>query len=201
MATDNLEIWNMALGYLKGDNTVDDENENTYEAKKCRLYWNTCRSFVLKDHLWSFAKKRATLALTGTAPDGWTYQYKYPSDCIKADRIYDAFDPQDLKGKRIDFEVASNPAGTGKVIWTDQADAQLVYGTDVTDPAMWEPDFDNALSLYMGHKLAIAIMNSAKRSKELLDLYYATMDTAQVNNTREGTKNVDYEADWVGDRA
>lgn len=200
MATDNLQIWNMALGYLKGDNTVDDETENSYEAKKCRLYWDTCLSFVLRDHLWSFAKKRESLALTGTAPDGWAYQYKYPTDCIKADRIYNSSDPQDQQSDRLDFEVAANPTGLGKVIWTNEASAQLIYGINVTDPLLWTADFDNALSLYLGHKLALAIANSSKRSQDLLNLYYATKSTAETNNVREGTKNVDHDADWIDAR-
>lgn len=201
MATDTLLLKNQALGYLKNDNTIEDESENSIENDKVNLYWDTCVGVVQRAHLWDFAKKRVTLALTGTAPTGWAYQYAYPSDCIRADRIYNALDPQDIKLDRIPFEVAKNPSGAGKVIWTDEGNAELIYGILETEPTAWSDDFDNALALLLAHKLALAISNDARRSSDLLTLYLAAIDQAQTNNTREGVKNVELEADWVGDRA
>jgi len=201
MASSNLVIWNMALGLLKNSNSVENEDENSFEAEQIRIYYETCVGFVLRDHLWNFAKKQQVLASTGTAPTGWEFQYIYPTDCIKAGRIYNPIDPQDILLDRIPFEVAKDPDSPGQVIWTNLDAAELIYGINVTDPSRWTPDFDNALSLYLGHKIAFAISNSRQRAADLLTLYYATFDTAQTNNTREGTKNVDLQADWIGARS
>jgi hypothetical protein len=201
MASSNLVIWNMSLGLLKNSNSVEDEQEDSFEAEQIRTYYETCVGFVLRDHLWNFAKKQVALASTGTPPTGWGFQYVYPTDCIKAGRIYNPIDPQDVRDDRIPFEVAKDPDSPGKVIWTNLDAAELIYGINVTDPSLWEPDFDNALSLYLAHKIAFSISNSRQRAADLLTLYYATFDTARTNNTREGTKNVDLQAEWIEDRA
>ena len=72
MADGKLQIWNMALGHLKADNAIQTENEKSLEAENCRLYYDTARLRVLKNFNWTFARKRLELALTGTAPEGWT---------------------------------------------------------------------------------------------------------------------------------
>jgi hypothetical protein len=201
MASSTLLLKNQALGYLKNDNTIEDEAEHSLENEKVNLYWDTCVGYVQRDHLWGFAKKQVTLALSGTAPDGWEYQYVYPTDCVRADRIYNSLDPQNIKLPKIPFEVAANSGVTGKVIWTDQAVAQLVYGVLVTEPTLWTDDFDDALGLYLGHKLALAISNDARRSADLLTLYRDSINRAQTNNVREGAKNIELETSWIGDRA
>jgi len=200
MASSNLEIWNMAIGYLKNTNSVEDEEENSLEAKQARLYFPTALGYVLRAHLWGFAAKQDTLALTGTPPTGWLFQYKYPTDCIRADHIFDPLNPKDTLDKRIPFKILQNPAGVGKVIVTDCKEAELVYGINVTTPTFWTPDFDDALALYFGHKLALTLANNSKRSSELFNLYSASINQAQVNDTREGTKNVDQEAEWTMER-
>jgi len=200
MATSVVQIWNMALGFLKNTNSVQAENENSLEAKQCRIYYDTALGVVLRGHLWGFAKKQSTLALTGTPPTGWKFQYIYPTDAIKVGRIFNPADPQGLCFPKVDFEVAQNPNGNGKVIWTNLKEAQLIYGIEVTDTGQWTPDFDYALALFLGVQLALSLANNAQRSGDLLNLYFAFVNTAQVNSTREGTKNVNLEASQISAR-
>lgn len=200
MATSKLQIWNMALGYLKNQNSVEDENENSLAAKQCRIYYDSVIGRVLRGHLWGFAKKRQSLALTGTAPTGWAFQYSYPTDCILTDHLYNPLDPQDLTLDRLDFEIAKNPDTAGKVIWTDQGEAILIYGINVIDTTLWTPDFDTAAALLLGHNLALSLANNRQRSSDLRGLYFEVINEAQKSNTREGTKNVDHGATWTEDR-
>lgn len=200
MADDKLQIWNMALGFIKNTNSVQDENEQTPAAKQCRIYYDSARGTVLRDHLWNFARKQDTLAITGEAPTGWQFQYAYPSDCIKLNRIYNPVDPQDIALDRLPFEVASNPDGAGKVIWANLEEAELIYGINVDDTTKFEPDFDLVLALYLGHFLALAIANNSKRAGELRLLYHETLNRAETNNAREGVRNVDILADTIAAR-
>lgn len=200
MATSKLQIWNMALGYLKNQNSVEDENENSLAAKQCRIYYETVIGRVLRGHLWGFAKKRQTLALVGIAPAGWAFQYGYPTDCILTGHLYNPLDPQDAMLDRIDFEVAKNPDISGKVILTNQDEAVLIYGVNVVDTTLWTPDFDYAAALLLGHNLALSLANNRQRSSDLRGLYFEVINEAQKSNTREGTKNVDHAATWTEDR-
>lgn len=197
MASSNLQIWNMALGYLKNKNSVQNENENSFEAKQCRIYFDTVIGRVLRGHLWGFAKKQAVLALTGTAPDGWEFQYAYPGDCILTDHLYNSLDPQDSLLKRLPFEVRNDPDASGRVILTNQEDAQLIYGINETNPILWTPDFDRAAALLLGSELGFSIANKRQRAADLRGLYFEQINEAQRNNTREGVKNVDDEASWT----
>jgi len=200
MASSKLQIWNMALGYLKNKNSIEDENENSFEAKQCRIYYDTVIGRVLRAHLWGFAKRQVTLALTGTAPTGWEFQYAFPTDAIKADRIFNPVDPQDSLTERVAFEIANDPDGSGTVIWTNQKEAQFVYGINVTDTTLWTPDFDDAAALLLGSKLGFSISNQRQRAADLRNLYFEAINESQTNNVREGTKNVDNVASWTEDR-
>jgi len=201
MAGSKLIIWNMALGYLKNRNTIASETEQSFEAKQVRTYYDTVVGRALRDHLWGFAKKQDALALIVDPPSGWGFQYAYPTDCIKADRIFNPLDPKDNSLDRIPFVVAKNPSGPGQVIWTDKAEAEFVYGLEITDTTQWTPDFDDAVALLLGSKLGFSIANNSKRAGELRLLYFESINEAQTNNAREGTKNLDQGASWTRARA
>ena len=62
MTISQIDVWNRALGFL-GARSVASERENTPEVLQCRLYWDSARRQVLRDFPWSFAKRRAWLAL------------------------------------------------------------------------------------------------------------------------------------------
>jgi len=146
MAGSKVEIWNLALGHLKADNSVQTENENSFEAEQCRIFYDPCRRRVLRDHAWTFAQTRRVLALTGTAPEGWDFSYGYPSDCLTAQHLFNPLDPKNNKLPPLEFEIAPDPVASGKLIWTDVEDACLVFTIDV-DVTSQSPQYAQSRSM------------------------------------------------------
>ena len=75
MTITQISVWNRALGFL-GTRSVASEQENTPEALQCRLYWDSARRQVLRDFPWSFAQRRAWMALV-PLPEGFAPEFRF----------------------------------------------------------------------------------------------------------------------------
>lgn len=197
MANSKVEIWNKALGHLSSNKLVSNPNENSMEAKQCRIFYDGAREAALRDYPWAFAKRQQTLALTGTAPDGWDYQYAYPSDCLSIRRIYNIADPKSEEQKPIKYTVAQNPDGAGRVIWTDQAEAQLIYTRNVDDVSYFDPQFEEALSLILAARLAKPINGKRQDFLDAMEAYRIELNKAKTADANENFIDKDYDADWI----
>jgi len=150
------EIANMALSNLGVAKEIANlDTENSAEARAARRFFDTARDATLRDFDWPFATKYATLGLIETDPTTeWGYSYQMPSDALKFRRI--------LSGVRIDSPETKVPykiayGDSGKIILTDQADAECEYTVRVTSVERFEPDFIMALAwrlaIYMAPKI------------------------------------------------
>ncbi len=101
MTTDT-DICNRALGLIGGRTTIASLQENSNEARVCRLYYDTTLGSMLRAAHWNFARKVAYLSLLKSAPGTpentqataaaawspawppppWLYSYAFPSDCV-----------------------------------------------------------------------------------------------------------------------
>ena len=82
MTISQIDVWNRALGFL-GARSVASERESTPEVLQCRLYWDSARRQVLRDFPWSFAQRRAWLALQALPP-AMRRNTVLPTPCPKA---------------------------------------------------------------------------------------------------------------------
>ena len=121
-----------------------------------------------------FARTRvALLSASGMVqPDPWTYNYAYPSDCLRLRQIaplsgqYDKFDPLPIRG-----EVAYDSGG-GKVILTNQAIAIAVYTTSLAGVGaenFWDPLFAEAVARRLANPLAMALAGRPDFARQLLE--------------------------------
>jgi hypothetical protein len=103
------DIANQALDAIGVEFTLGDIEEGTRPAQVLlRAYWQCLRQLLRAAH-WDFARKQAPLSLladaTGNTPNvgtivsaaGWTYEYQYPIDCMKA-RFVPAIPPNQASG-------------------------------------------------------------------------------------------------------
>lgn len=201
MADSKIQIWNMALGHLKADNSIQSENETSLEGENCRLYYDQARLRVLRDHPWTFARKRLALSLTATAPEGWANSYGYPSDCVKARILYNIADPRNEKAPPLKFETAKNPEAAGKVIWTDVEDAILIYTQDTIDTTLFDAKFDIALSFYLASFLARPITGDRRKWGDMMSGYQIEMPSATRSDTDETLDDDRKQAEWIKARA
>lgn len=197
VTTSKVVIWNMALGNIGSGSAVENETEQSNEANQCKLYWDTCRRLVLRAYPWSFATKQAVLASTGTPPTGWKCQYIYPPDCLNARSIFldKAIDANPIK-----YQIAKNPDEAGKVIWTDQAQAQLIYTVDVTDVSLFDDEFVEAIAYCLAQKLAMPLRADKDLLGDMLRMKLIALAEATEDDANEDFHDKDRQASWIEDR-
>jgi hypothetical protein len=83
-APSQIDICNGALDRARAGN-INDINENSLQALKCRLHYPKVISKLLETHDWSFANQRIQLAEAGTndRPYEWLYAYLIPANCAQ----------------------------------------------------------------------------------------------------------------------
>lgn len=150
MAYTEVQICNIALGYLGVEKRISSRTEESKEARLCAQYFDHARDLVLEETEWPFAQKYETLALIQEEPnEEWPYEYRVPADCLRAIRI--------VPGSAIRNEAVPVPFTTsydgGPTLWTDRNPVQLQYTARITDPVYWSPSFAEALAW----KLAVMV--------------------------------------------
>ncbi|MCG7932111.1 MAG: hypothetical protein N0E44_18935 [Candidatus Thiodiazotropha lotti] len=195
--TTKVQICNMALGAIGEKSNIQSITERSPQAAKCNLYYDQMVEVVLSDFDWNFASVTETLALIGTAPTGWSYQYAMPSDCLAAREIVREIR---INTDRIPYKIARDRTSNMRVILTNQAEAELRYTGLVTDTSQFSPWFVEALSL----RLSAAIAEPLTRKKDLvvrqLQLYNRALQAAAAASANEEEQEESNDADWIRDR-
>lgn len=164
------EIANRALRRAGiGQTLTDLATDDSENADACRDHYDDCRDEALEYGPWSFATRRAVLALVaGTAPEEWEYQYGLPTDCVRPLDL-----PSGLRAPRADqeteFIVESD--GSQRLLYTDQEDATLRYVARNDDPSTYSRAFADALVYRLAADLALALARNPQLAGQLLDLY------------------------------
>ncbi len=192
-----VEIGNLALGYVGVAHEISSLDEDSTEAEQVKRFYATTRDQVLRDFPWPFARRYVALALVAEDPnDDWAYSYRYPTDCVRALRLVDG---HRIQTTRIPWEVASDDAG--RLILTDQAEAVLRYIKRIEDPEQFDASFVEALAWRLGSKLAIPLSRSAKERDYALERYRLEISVAQANAANEGETDDDPEPESIRARA
>lgn len=194
-----IDICNIALSHV-GGYRINALTDPTKEARECALHYAIARDATLADHDWDFARKRIALALLSTTYSGWDYAYQYPSDCLVARRIYDDTGLLDEDGG-IEFEVAANDGLTGRVILTDQEDAELIYTAKVQDVNIFSPQFVEAHALRLASSLAQPLKGKPELRQSLLGLYGIQVNAAKGTDSKQGIKRETGSGSFVGSRS
>jgi len=156
-----VDLVNYALRAI-GANRITALNEGSKTANAANDIYEMTRDHLLRQHPWNFATMRATLAELGTTPSsGFDHQHGLPSDWVRT------------------ISVHSNDAGTDaleykeetysgqRVVLSNSSTVYLRYVGRVTDPNLYPPDFQVALSLELAKRLAVAIPNSVSLKTDL----------------------------------
>lgn len=216
-----LTIWNLALGHLGDDATVDSPNEQSVQAELCRQFYVTARDTVLELHPWNFATRRAPLALIETDPfNAWSYAYAWPADALSvwqvgrdqasvltdhtgsALRLPQTTYDVTASGEAEDYEIETQADGA-QIILSNVADAYARYTRRVEDSTRFSPSFRMALSYLLASRLAGPILKGdagRAESRRLLQEFRAWMTTAGVsdaNQHRAERVRQNHQPDWM----
>lgn len=172
MATTEAQICNLALLKVGQREQILSLGENSASAQACAIAYPQARDSLLASWPWRFAAYRATLALLANVErSGWEYAYALPADCLEARSVYPGARvvPEESK---VPFAIEHEP-GVGRVLLTDQEDAELLYTRKVETVVLYPPLFVEALAaklaieLAFGHAVKPALADQLLKSAEL----------------------------------
>jgi hypothetical protein len=159
--TSDVDICNLALGYLKIEPITNIETPNSNEARICAKYYDIARQAVLESADWSFATKRASLSAdTNTPAFGWTAQSdNMPDDFLKLIGVYNTNGDLYINTNNQFYEFENN-----RILTDLGAPYYIKYVADVTNVA----EFDRLYILHFSYMLAIIMAEAFKTSSTTL---------------------------------
>lgn len=185
MPANEVKVANMALAHCGVAGSIQDlENESSEEAIQCRLFLGHCRELMLEQQPWGFAQRRMTLAQLSNPPSAWKYRYQYPTFCARVNKIINPVTRTPNRDQQIPFEIedassdGSDGSNTeyGRVILTDQANAQMLYNHKIEDLNLFTTTAIQALSLLLATHIAPPLRVKANLT-ELMQQFYSVWNS------------------------
>ena len=151
-------IGNLALGRLGIGQSIASLSDQTNPARQIARFYDHCRKEVLRAFPWGFSLRWESLAKVADAEiPGWVYTYQYPQNCLMVRAVSDEswyrlaglrYSCVNLWPAQIRYpwRLALKEDGEGQVILTDVDEAYAFFTADVTNTAVFPPDFVNVLA-------------------------------------------------------
>lgn len=169
-------IWNLALSHIGQNANVSSPNEQSMEAEYCNQFYPIALNVMLEDFPWTFASKRANLALLSTTIEPWRYGYALPSDCLKSRKVL----PQEPCHEEEFFQFMVENG----VVCTNVENAQMVYTYNLTDTTKFTTEFTHALTRLLASYIAGPIIKdpTGRIANLQYQAYLSEMGRAQATN-------------------
>lgn len=153
------DVVNLALTRIGIRVRVVNMFEGSDQANAALNIYSQTRDEVLRRGNYGFSEKIAAAALSGNAaPAPWTYEYTYPTDCVRVRSMFNAAYLSDKNNPvRALYTIGD---GAVKAIWSNTAAPTLVYTARVTDPARWDALFIEALAAELAIGLSVLLAKS-----------------------------------------
>lgn len=191
-----IAICNMALGHL-GARPITSIDEESQEARYCKIFWDNNRDELLRSYPWNFADAKV-LGGSVTVPtvddDLWDYAYTYPTNAVQIRRI-----TEDGSDAAMDFKVILEQQTTGelrRLIMTNAETAAIHYTMSVENPSLWDATFITAVSYLLASKIAVPITKNAKVADFMLRSAFAAIPQAKRDDFKENKSQEDLVSPW-----
>ena len=199
--TSVVEICNMALAHCRAG-SINNINEPSLQAQQCKLWFDISLNKVLTETNWKFARTIQPLALTTEKIFNYAFAYRYPSDCLKMERLvnsYEEITSETAGASRYRDEWCSQPKRIEiphdifnvdgvTLIGANFPDLWIDYTKRVTDPNLFSIDFIHALAHLLASNIAVGItgVDAGQRiSTRSLNLYAGYLRAAVANDSNE----------------
>ena len=188
----------MALSHLGVSKEIENlDTDKSQEASACNRFYEPARDEVLEDFNWPFAEKRVYLNKVDDTPTtDWLYSYAYPSEAVSLIRIPSGI-RNDTFDTKIPFKVVHGDSG--KLIYTDQQDAEMIYTKRVTDVSRYTAKFRMALSLKLAGYIAARVTGGDpfKLQNKAEAKYLRVLKEAQAAALNEQQKEEDPDSEFI----
>lgn len=168
MTATKVSVCNEALNLIGAQSILsfDDETQN---ARRCAVLYDSTRKALFRLHPWSFAKKRTQLAPTATHPSfGYAHAFALPRDFERL-----------LSAGTTEFEIED------RHILANANLINLIYVYDNDNEQRWDSLFRECMVFYMASKLAKAITGSNTEADSSWQKLQQTLKQARVINAQE----------------
>jgi hypothetical protein len=200
--TSKTEISNLALSHLGISSDIANlDTEKSEEATACRRFYELAKKSTLSDIDWTFATKFETLGLIEENPTSeWRYSYRYPVGCLNFRRILSGL-RNDTPESRVPYIILTDDAG--KIIYTDEQNAESEYTQDVTDTTLFSEEFVLALSFRLAAYVAPRVTGGDpfKLKKDMLAQYGIEIKNAKKKNMNELQVELPPESEFIRTRS
>jgi hypothetical protein len=201
VASSEAEVCNVALGFI-GDSTViqNMDTESSPQALALRLYFDDTRDEALRDFPWTFAKRSELLTPVEDNPnDDWDFSYRYPSDCLFVRRVWGVVRTPTLT-ETIKYDIGSDT--TGRLIYTDEDDAEIEFTARIEDVSQWPVDFTFAFAYLLAAKISGRLLKSDPigMGERMMRAYSMQMLKARANNENERRPDAPPESEIITSR-
>ena len=196
------DICNMALAFIaKG--RISSMDEQTEQARQCKLFYDIVKKDLLRNYTWGFAKKidkLAELTQAETSPY-WRYIYTYPQKCVAVRKIFDKESGREVlagQQKEWDLYMASdNVLGIGCNI----PKAYLEYTYDVDDTNLFSADFIDAFAHLLAFNICIQLTGNSGLQQTQYQLAQQALMRAKYTTASENHSIPDYPTKYFDGRA
>jgi hypothetical protein len=235
--TSSVDVTNRALQAIGTRSTIASMSEGSNESNNASLCYATTRQELIRSAPWNFATATATLALLKSAPGtvetpsfpaagvwstaypppGWSYEYAYPADCLRARKVVGNYMPVqtgsvplfpfantsplpfwELPGQRFqvttDLDVNNNPMSC---ILANIDQAILCYLRDIAIEDIWDPLFTDAMVQALAGKLALALTGDKQLAEQRFKMANEAVIEARAADANEGLTVMNHEAEWI----
>lgn len=187
--TSEVDICNIALANIRAA-TINSLNEQSLQAQNCKLFYPLLRDQLLEDTSWNFSRSVKPLSLLTSESFSWAYVYKYPSDCLKINKLIPNYagvrDNTFGTNSKVEYEVQI--IDDVKVIVSDVADLRIDYRSKVTNPNLFTNQFKMTLSHLLASEIAVPIIG-AEMGRQLrsdsFQIYTRYLNAAIASNSNE----------------
>lgn len=187
-----VDLYNQAYLLLEEGKRVESPTEDSVQANRMNLIYESTRDELLEEFSWSFAKTRTTRASIGTPAFGWKYQYTLPSDLI---RLLPLRYEGHYEGEPIPYSLESyvqdetNPETTRVlVLLTDcPPPLEIHYIARVTNEAQFTPLFKRALICKLALNVAHSMTGKQSYVERVKQMYDEALMKAKSSDGVQGT--------------
>jgi len=195
---DSVFICNMALSHIGAKSYIESLDEQTSEAKQCKMWYQFSLTQCLESFDWSFARKRDNLALASDAPPlQWGFRYQTPADCVSMRRIWN---PAGEQADAVPYEIETQNSTGVKTILTDMAQAIGVYTMLVNSPILFTTLFVEMLSRCVASHVAFSLTGKRTIVVDQTNAYQQLLRVAPAYDANERVGQPPRDAEWVRGR-
>jgi hypothetical protein len=147
------------------------------------------RDATLADVAPKWARKQLALSLLTEEVTGYDFVYAYPSDCLKDLEIYNP--AKTKESDTLEYEIGISESANDKVILTNYEDAELIYVVKVTNTAVYDILFAEALAWKIAALSAIPLKGDEKLAQLVGRGYTIAVGTAKAQTRNAGYRKPD----------